>query len=120
MLLCTKGVAELTQEDVGASREGRDAEPSGGLGARGGVEHADYRAVDAYRQWRNRVNQPEDPPLVRAGRAYYMKCNRGYIDDLAIPAWLKRRMDRIIAAGYPDVARRADEALDFDELTRAA
>ena len=78
------------------------------------------RAVEAYRQWRDRVNQPEDPPLVRAGRAYYLKCNLGYVDDLAIPTWLKRRMTRIIAAGYPDVAGRAAEALAFDELTRAA
>jgi hypothetical protein len=87
-----------------------------------GVPHE--RAVEAYRQWRDRVNQPEDPPLVRAGRAYYLKCNLGYVDDLAAPAWLKRRMRRIIAAGYPDVARPAGggivEPLAFDDLTRAA
>src|SRR6185295_13816273 len=42
------------------------------------------RAEEAYRQWRDRVNQPQDPPLVRAGRAYFIKCNHGYIDDLEI------------------------------------
>jgi hypothetical protein len=79
------------------------------------------RAVEAYRQWRDRVNQREDPPLVKAGRAYYLKCNVGYIDDLAAPPWLKRRMKSVIAAGYDDVAR-ADgvEPLHFDDLTRAA
>jgi hypothetical protein len=79
------------------------------------------RAVEAYREWRDRVNQPEDPPLVRAGRAYYLKCNDGYVDDLAAPPWLKARMKSIIAAGYADIARaRGVEPLDFDELTRAA
>ena len=79
------------------------------------------RAVEAYREWRDRVNQPEDPPLVKAGRAYYLKCNDGYVDDLAAPAWLKARMKSIIAAAYADVARTRDvEPLDFDDLTRAA
>jgi hypothetical protein len=81
------------------------------------------RAVEAYRQWRDRVNQPDDPPLVKAGRAYYLKCNYGYIDDLAVPAWLNRRMKRIIASGYDDVARPgaiATTPLEFDDLVRAA
>jgi hypothetical protein len=82
------------------------------------------RAVEAYRQWRDRVNQPEDPPLVRAGRAYYLRCNHGYVDDLEAPAWLKRRMKAIIDAGYADVARPAGgaaaQSLEFDDLTRAA
>lgn len=81
------------------------------------------RAVEAYRQWRDRVNQAEDPPLVKAGRAYYLKCNYGYIDDLPVPAWLNRRMKRIIARGYADVAHpggRATAPLDFDDLVRAA
>ena len=79
------------------------------------------RAVEAYREWRDRVNQPEDPPLVKAGRAYYLKCNAGYVDDLAAPAWLKARMKSTIAAGYADVARPSGvEPLDFDDLTRAA
>ena len=80
------------------------------------------RAMDAYRQWYTRVNQPEDPPLVRAGRTYYVRCNRGYIDDLAAPAWLKQRMKRIIDIGYADVASPAgsggEASLDFDELKR--
>jgi hypothetical protein len=81
------------------------------------------RAVEAYRQWRDRVNQPEDPPLVKAGRAYYVRCNHGYIDDLAIPAWLKARMKKIIDAAYTDVVGpdgRGVAPFDFDELTRAA
>jgi hypothetical protein len=81
------------------------------------------RAVEAYREWRDRVHQPEDPPLVRAGRAYFVKCNFGYIDDLDAPAWVKARMKRVIGAAYTDVVSaggRAVEPLDFDELTRAA
>ena len=80
------------------------------------------RAVVAYLAWRDRVHQPVDPPLVRAGRVYYLRCNRGYVEDLPIPAWLKVRMMRIIEAGYADVARPAggDVApLEFDELKRA-
>ncbi len=80
------------------------------------------RAVAAYREWRDRVNQPEDPPLVRAGRAYYLRCNHGYIDDLDAPAWLKRRMRTIIDAGYADVARPGGGGtvapLELDDLTR--
>jgi hypothetical protein len=82
------------------------------------------RAVPAYREWRDRVNQPEDPPLVKAGRAYYLRCNHGYVDDLDAPAWLKLRMKTIIDAGYADVARPRDGGtvtpLEFDDLTRAA
>ncbi len=82
------------------------------------------RAVEAYRQWRDRVNQPEDPPLVRAGRGYYLKCNHAYIDDLDAPPWVKRRMRAIIDAPYGDIVRPAGGAavqpLDFDDLTRAA
>lgn len=86
-----------------------------------GVPHE--RAVECYRQWRDRVNQPEDPPLVRAGRAYYLKCNHGFIDDLDAPAWLKRRMKSTIEKGYADVAPRregGERALEFDDLTRTA
>ena len=81
------------------------------------------RAVEAYRQWHERTNQPEDPPLVRAGRAYYLRCNGGYIDDLPVAPWVKRRMKRMIVAGYSDVARgndRTDAPLEFDELRRAS
>ncbi len=78
------------------------------------------RAADAYQQWRDRVNQPEDPPLVKAGRAYYLRCNHGFIDDLEIPAWLKQRMKAIIDAGYADVAGQTPKPLEFDELTRSA
>lgn len=81
------------------------------------------RAAQAYREWRDRVHQPVDPPLVRAGRAYFVRCNHGYIDDLAVPAWLKARMKRIIDRAYPDVVQPAGEApraLEFDDLTRTA
>jgi hypothetical protein len=81
------------------------------------------RAMDAYRQWRDRVNQPEDPPLVRAGRAYYLRCNHGYIDDLSVADWVKRRMKRTIDAAYADVAQPpgggAVTPLEFDDLQRA-
>jgi hypothetical protein len=78
------------------------------------------RAEEAYRQWRDRVHQPEDPPLVRAGRAYFVRCNHGYIDDLEAPAWLKRRMKHIIDAQYGDVLGSAIRPLELDDLTRAA
>lgn len=79
------------------------------------------RAVAAYREWRDRVNQPDDPPLVKAGRAYYRKCNFSYIDDLAIGERLKRRMKRILDAGYDDVASPGVlPAAEFEELTRTA
>jgi hypothetical protein len=82
------------------------------------------RARAACRDWFARVHQPEDPPLVQAGRAYYRKCNHKYVDDLAAPAWLKRRMKRIIDGGYRDVAGDNSGArsapIAFDDLTRAA
>jgi hypothetical protein len=81
------------------------------------------RAVEAYEQWHQRTNQPTDPPLVRAGRAYYLRCNDGYIDDLPVAPWVKRRMKRMIAATYSDVARgddAPDAPLEFDELRRAS
>lgn len=80
------------------------------------------RAVAAYRDWCGRVHQPEDPPLVRAGRAYFLRCNEGYIDDLPVPTWLKQRMKRTITGAYPDLARSGVEVapLEFDELRRAS
>ena len=83
------------------------------------------RAEAAYAAWRDRRNQPQDPPLVRAGRAYFVKCNFGYIDDLAAPAWVKQRMKRIIGAEYGDVLVPSGDGvvpqpLELDDLTRAA
>lgn len=82
------------------------------------------RAVQAYREWRDRTNQPEDPPLVRAGRAYYLKCNLAYVDDLEISDALKGRMKRILSAGYADVAAPGGgvmvKPLEFEDLTPAA
>lgn len=82
------------------------------------------RAAAAYREWRDRVNQPEDPPLVKAGRAYYLKCNQHFIDDLEIGERLRRRMTQILQNGYADVAaaagRPVTKPLEFDELNRTA
>lgn len=81
------------------------------------------RAEAAYRAWRERVNQPQDPPLVRAGRSYFLKCNRDYVNDLAVPPWLKRRMRAILDAAYRDVTAApagAAAPLDFEELSRTA
>lgn len=78
----------------------------------------------AYREWRDRVNQPEDPPLVQAGRLYYVKRNFDYVDGLPIGERTKRWMKRTIGSGYEDVIRAERSGrlrpLHFDELTRAA
>ena len=80
------------------------------------------RAKQAYREWRDRVHQPEDPPLVRAGRRYYLRQMVEYVDELEVAPRLRAHMKRVIGAGYADVA--ADFAapgtrtLDFPELTR--
>ncbi|GIW43546.1 MAG: hypothetical protein KatS3mg077_0828 [Candidatus Binatia bacterium] len=66
-----------------------------------GVERK--RAEQAYREWRDRVHQPEDPPLVRTGRAYFLRCNSDYIDDLPVSAWVKRRMKKILFSAYRDL-----------------
>jgi hypothetical protein len=54
----------------------------------------------AYVAWRDRVNQPQDPPLVRAGRLYYLRQNQSYIDELAVSAAMRSRMKRMIETGY--------------------
>ena len=82
------------------------------------------RAAAAYREWRDRINQPVDPPLVLAARGYFLRCNHGYVDDLAVPEWLKHRMKRILDANYLDIAgpsgAAAVQPLVFDELSRPA
>ncbi|NNL66251.1 MAG: hypothetical protein HKP30_08415 [Myxococcales bacterium] len=87
-----------------------------------GVPEAEARV--AYREWRDRKNQPEDPPLVQAGRLYYVKRNFEYVDSLDVPEWTKRMMKRLIGRSYGDVIRaeRSGELrpLHFDELERAA
>lgn len=78
------------------------------------------RAERAYFEWRDRVHQPEDPPLVRAGRAYFLRCNHDYIDDLPVAAWVKRRMKKIIDRAYPDLTRSGATTvppLQFGELS---
>lgn len=78
----------------------------------------------AYRAWRDRTNQPEDPPLVRAGRLYYVKRNFEYVDSLDVPDWTQRWMKRTIGSGYSDVLRaeRSGELrpLQFEDLERVA
>lgn len=85
-----------------------------------GVER-DY-AVQAYREWRDRVNQREDPPLVKAARKYFLRCNHDYIDDLPVAPWVKRRMKKIIDAAYPDLTDPSStdsvQPLQFGELSR--
>jgi hypothetical protein len=87
-----------------------------------GVPHAE--AARAYAAWRDRVNQPDDPPLVRAGRLYYLRQNQSYIDELAVSSGMRARMQRMIARGYADVAggesRHGVRPLEFGELTREA
>ncbi len=60
-------------------------------------------AVQAYEQWKNRWNQPEDPALVRAGRQYFLRCNFDYIDDLPVAPWVKKRMKKTIFSAYADL-----------------
>ncbi len=64
------------------------------------------QAVAAYQQWRDRVNQPQDPPTVRAGRRYYWRQMVSYVDALGVSERTARRMKRIIAASYPDATTR--------------
>lgn len=87
-----------------------------------GVPRAE--AERAYAAWRDRVNQPQDPPLVRAGRLYYLRQNQSYIDELAISAGMRARMKRMVAKGYADVAGGEASVgvrpLEFSELRRDA
>jgi hypothetical protein len=83
-----------------------------------GVPRAE--AERAYVAWRDRINQPQDPPLVRAGRLYYLRQNQAYIDELAVSPGMRARMKRMIERGYADVAG-ADAGLrplELGELTR--
>lgn len=79
------------------------------------------RARRAYVEWRDRRNQPEDPPLVRAGRRYYLRQMNEYVDELDVSPRLRSYMKRVMGAGYADVAgaERREPALEFDELTRS-
>jgi len=87
------------------------------------------RAARAYRDWRDRIHQPEDPPLVRAGRRYYLRQMESYVDELEVGPRLRAYMKRVIAAGYADVVGAAalprqsglerEPGLEFGELTRS-
>lgn len=85
---------------------------------------APERAARAYREWRDRVNQPNDPPLVTAGRKYYSKLMSAYVDDLDVSPRMRRRMKRIIGRAYADaqVPEQVDgvKPLDFEDLAGAA
>jgi hypothetical protein len=81
------------------------------------------RAERAYREWRDRVHQPHDPPLVQAGRLYFLRCNFDYVDDLPIGPRLKKRMKAIIGGPYGDLLAPASSGavppLHFEELSRS-
>jgi hypothetical protein len=80
------------------------------------------RAEQAYLEWRDRKNQHEDPPLVRAGRRYYVRQMFEYVDELDVAPRLRAYMKRVIGTGYADVAGdfagAKAGALEFPELTR--
>ena len=82
------------------------------------------RAEAAYAQWRDRVNQPVDPPVVEAGRVYYLKQMLTYIDDLpSVGPRMKEYMRRTVRAGYHDAVEAMERnvrPLDFADLSRPA
>lgn len=80
------------------------------------------QAERAYFEWRDGVNQDHDPPLVRAGRVYYLRQNLSYIDELDISPRLRSYMKRTIARGYVDAVtaeRSGVRPLEFEELSRS-
>ncbi len=80
-------------------------------------------AERAYREWRDRVNQPEDPPLVRAGRVYYLRQNLSYIDELEVAPAVRRYMKRTVSRAYADAVNAeytGVRPLEFEDLSRAA
>lgn len=86
-----------------------------------GVSSAE--AARAYDGWKRRVHQPLDPPLVRAGRRYYLKQNLAYVDELDVSARMRAYMKRTVARAYADVAAANGEdvaTLEFEELRRAS
>lgn len=88
-----------------------------------GVPRAE--AERAYVAWRDRVNQPEDPPLVQAGRVYYLKQMQSYVDELpGVGPRMKAYMRRVIEGAYEDAVvamqRRGTKPLEFADLSRLA
>jgi hypothetical protein len=80
-------------------------------------------AERAYVEWRDRMNQPLDPPLVRAGRVYYLRQNLSYIDVLDISASMRSFMKRVVTRGYDDASEAFEggmRPLEFEDLTRSA
>ncbi len=82
-------------------------------------------AERAYVAWRDRVHQMEDPPLVEAGRVYYLKQICSYIDELpGVGQRMKAYMRGVVEKAYHDAVvamdRRGAKALEFAELKRTA
>lgn len=80
-------------------------------------------AERAYCAWRDRTNQSDDPPLVAAGRLYYLNQNLNYIDELDVSPRVRAYMKRTVAHAYRDAvagAQRGLKALHFDDLSHAA
>ncbi len=108
----------------------------GGRHAKGGWLNRDTRisvlemcgmtraaAARAYREWRDRLHQPDDPPLVRAARLYFVRLNNDFIDELDVSPRQRAHMRRTIGRAYADVTdSRSDtiQRLEFDDLTRTA
>lgn len=79
-------------------------------------------AERAYAGWQARTHQPLDPPLVRAGRRYYLKQNLSYVDELDVSPRMRAYMKRTIARAYPDAAGAGGDdvaPLEFEDLLRA-
>jgi len=80
-------------------------------------------AEKAYREWRDRRNQPDDPPLVAAGRLYYLKQNLRFVDELPVGPRVRAYMRRTISHAYRDATKLADRGLrplQFEDLSRGA
>src|SRR5205823_1566480 len=79
-------------------------------------------AVRAYFEWRDRIHQPNDPPLVRSGRFYYLRQNLTYIEQLDVSPRVRAYMRRAIERRYADVAAASaasdTKPLEFTELER--
>lgn len=67
-----------------------------------GVPRGD--AERAYREWRERVHQPQDPPDVRAMRRYFVRQNLEFVGELEASPRLRAYVTRAILRAYPDVA----------------
>lgn len=82
------------------------------------------RAEQAYREWRDRVNQPHDPPHVQRARLYYLRLIEEYVDELAASDRMKQYIKRTVGAAHQDVTRAERDSglrpLEFGDIERAA